>query len=85
MSLLYDLSGLVVMAGGGYCLWYGITALDQSSFSSGLAALLIGLFVFRSGMELVRTGAASRVVARQNRETTAAGESGAVGDAGSGD
>ncbi len=63
MALLYEFFGLVVLVGGVYFLWRGVGGLETGSLVSGLLTLVIGIIVFRSGLELVKVGAATRVAA----------------------
>jgi hypothetical protein len=60
---MYDVSGVIVGALGTYFMFRGIRTLEAGGLVSGLVALLIGLSVFRSGLGLLKVGAASRVAA----------------------
>jgi hypothetical protein len=61
MALVYDLLGLASGVGGVYFLVRGVGALEKGSLVAGLVSIIIGLIVFRSGLELLKVGAASRV------------------------
>jgi hypothetical protein len=64
MPLVYDVVGLLVITGGAYFLWRGVISLEAGIVISGLLTLAAGLIIFRSGLELMKVGAAARVVGR---------------------
>jgi len=64
VSLLYDILGIATTGAGGYFLWRGLGSLESADYMTGLVGVLVGLFVVRAGLELLKVGAAARVAAR---------------------
>jgi hypothetical protein len=70
LYLVYDFLGLVTAGGGIYFLWRGSQTLEAGSLVAGLLTMIAGFLVFRSGLELIKVGAASRVVASRGQAET---------------
>jgi len=63
-SLVYDILGIATTGAGVYFLWRGLGSLESADYLTGLVGVLVGLFVLRAGLELLKVGAAARVAAR---------------------
>ena len=75
-SLVYDILGAAGAGAGVYFLWRGLRSLEAIDYLTGLVSVLVGLLVLRSGLELLKVGAATRVVARAgSAQATTAGTS----------
>lgn len=67
--LIFGLLGLAAAGGGGYFIWRGVVAMEAGGLVSGLVVAVIGLLVFRSGIELMKVGAAAQAASKNSLPT----------------
>ncbi len=65
-SLLYDIFGLFICGSGIYFLVRSAGQLDVGEILSGIVTAAVGLLVLRTGVELIKVGAAARVAERRS-------------------
>lgn len=59
-SLIYEILGLALLVGSGYFFYRCIAFLAAKDYLSGLAVLVIGFVVIRTGVELSKLAVLTR-------------------------